>query len=331
MDSKILIIPKLISGGIITNYNCTSRCRHCLYRCSPAWPRDYIDCETTRKNLEMIRAKGCSAIHIGGGEPLLNPESVAMVLDVAAAVGIYVEYVETNSSWFRDLENACMILEELRRHGLTSVLVSISPFHNEYIPFYKVRGVLEACRLTGISVFPWISEFIDDIILFDESTHHALEEYERHFGDGYVAALPCRYWISPGGRALETFSGNIRGISIDRLSVDGSGGCSELAETSHFHMDLYGHYIPGLCSGLAIRRDDLAAPLDPESYPIISRLYARGIGEFLAYARERFEFHPSRSLYGSKCELCYEIRRFLVVNRGLTSHELQPVGHYVYG
>ena len=37
-----LNIRRLRSGGIITNYFCTSRCGHCLYNCSPQWEKEYI-------------------------------------------------------------------------------------------------------------------------------------------------------------------------------------------------------------------------------------------------------------------------------------------------
>jgi hypothetical protein len=74
----------------------------------------------------------------------------------------------------------------------------------------------------------------------------------------------------------------------------------------------------------------LGTPLNPEEYPIISRLFSGGIGEFVSYAAETYGFKASKPAYASKCELCYEVRRFLVVDQGLDSKELQPHGHYLY-
>jgi molybdenum cofactor biosynthesis enzyme MoaA len=113
MSPKALSISRLISGGLITNYFCSSTCRHCLYRCSPRWPKDFISVETTRANLKTVRSLGCSSVHIGGGEPLLRPEGVVAVLEVAGEVGVHVEYVETNSSWYQNHEAACAVLEKL--------------------------------------------------------------------------------------------------------------------------------------------------------------------------------------------------------------------------
>jgi hypothetical protein len=158
------------------------------------------------------------------------------------------------------------------------------------------------------------------------------------FGQDYWATLPQRYRISPGGRARETFDGFRPQKPLARLAAEGRRGCGELAEVGHFHLDLYGNYVPGLCAGLAIRRDDLGAPLNPEDYPLISRLFAGGIGDQRAYAAEMYGFPegglrsmPSKLAYGSKCEVCYEVRRFLVVDKGVDSRELAPRGHYLYG
>ncbi|MBT8370325.1 MAG: radical SAM protein, partial [Deltaproteobacteria bacterium] len=94
-------IQRLISGGLITNYFCTSSCKHCLYNCSPQWEKRYIDRQTAEKNLQTVRSLGCRSVHIGGGEPLLRPDSLGDVLETAAEQGVSVEYVETNSSWFK--------------------------------------------------------------------------------------------------------------------------------------------------------------------------------------------------------------------------------------
>jgi len=90
-------IKRLKSGGLITNYFCTSGCRHCLYNCSPYWEKSYVEPETVRKNLEAVRALGCRSVHIGGGEPLLKPDQLCCVLEIVNATGIRVDYVETNS------------------------------------------------------------------------------------------------------------------------------------------------------------------------------------------------------------------------------------------
>ena len=83
---------------------------------------------------------GCHSVHIGGGDPLLRPDSLAEIIGVAENVGVSIEYVETNSSWFKEMEFAVDVLSRLRGKGLKTLLVSISPFHNEHIPFFRYKG-----------------------------------------------------------------------------------------------------------------------------------------------------------------------------------------------
>ncbi|MEN6475841.1 MAG: radical SAM protein, partial [Syntrophaceae bacterium] len=107
-----------------------------------------------------------------------------------------------------------------------------------------------------------------------------------------------------------------------------SGGpCAELAGASHFHIDLYGHYLPGLCSGLAIRHDHLGRELDPEVYPLIDVLYKKGIAGFLELARTVHGYVPD-GVFVNKCHLCLDIRRYLVMTVGLDSPELAPRSFY---
>ncbi|HOI95890.1 MAG TPA: radical SAM protein [Syntrophobacter fumaroxidans] len=322
-----LHITRLQSGGLITNYYCSSRCAHCLYACSPHWEKRYIDDETARMNLKKIVSLGCREIHVGGGEPLLDPRGLAAVLRTAAEEGVYVEYVETNSSWYRDHESAVEILTELKKNGLSTLLVSISPFHNEHIPFARVKGTIEACRSAGVSAFPWTADFYREIDALDDGIPHSIDEYARRFGADYLKMIPSRYWIHMGGRALKTFEDILGKREVGYLLSRNPRGCSELHDTSHFHLDLFGNYIPGLCSGLAIHRDDLGTELSPEDYPILTTLYASGIRGLLEIAEKRYGFSPGPG-YLSKCHLCLEIRRCLVTGKHIESRELQPEGFY---
>ena len=324
-------IKRLISGGLITNYFCTSRCRHCLYNAGPHWEKQYIDPQTAEANLRVVRSLGCSSIHIGGGEPLLRPAELAEVLDVAARVGVAIEYVETNSSWFTDRESAIQILTRLRHHGLRALLVSISPFHNEFIPFSKVKGVIEAARRAGIEIFPWLAEFIRDLSEFDPHLPHDPSVYQRRFGhDYFIKVLQC-YWVHLGGRALDTFRPFFETKSFKQLLNENPGSCrTELSETSHFHIDLFGNYIPGLCSGLAIFCNDLGKPLSPNQYPLLTTLFQSGIRGLAEMAQHEFGYSSHRDDYINKCDVCNEIRKFLVRDDLISSAELRPSEYYLY-
>jgi hypothetical protein len=266
---------------------------------------------------------------LGGGEPLLRPDRLGEILGVAGNVGVTIEYVETNSSWFKDLESAKSILFDLRKKGLRTLLISISPFHNEYIPFYMVKGVIEACEKTGINIFPWVNGFIQDLSKFNINKKHSLNVFEKKFGKDYLLQVLQRYWIHMGGRALNTFRPILDQLTAQQIINESSSGCArELSDTSHFHIDLFQNYIPGLCSGFSIATKDLGKPLQENQYPIITTLVRSGIKGFYELAQNEFDYSPARSGYVNKCDLCTEIRTFLVHNNFGGFDEFKPKEFY---
>jgi hypothetical protein len=291
--------------------------------------KQYIDPETARNNLAKILSMGCRSVHIGGGEPLLRPQKLKTVLEVANEIGVSIEYVETNSSWYKDKESAAEMLAQLRDKGLHTLLVSISPFHNEQIPFFKVKGVIEAAQLAGVGVFPWVSDFASDLSNFDPTKTHSLDEYQKVYGNNYLLEVLNRYWIHFGGRALDTFRPLLGKQTLRQILDENPGGCkAELSDTSHFHMDPFGNYIPGLCSGLAISSTDLGFRLSPDKYPILVTLYSKGIRGLVSMAAEKFDFSPQGNNYINRCDLCTEIRTHMVNSDYNESSELNPAGFY---
>jgi len=324
-----LNIGRLVSGGLITNYSCTSACRHCLYNCSPAREKDSITPAAAEESLRAVKSLGCTAVHIGGGEPLLRPEALGAVLDAARRAGVSVDYVETNAAWFTGAESARELLAPLREKGLRTLLVSISPFHNEHIPFSKTEGVMEAAAAAGVRIFPWVADFIADLRGLDTSRPHALSEFEERYGKDYLRGILRRYWIHLGGRALEAFRPVLRKKTLDHILRESAGNCArELAGTSHFHVDLFGNYIPGLCAGLAIAREDLGRPLPAEKYPLLTTLHAKGVRGLLDFAAREYGFKPRQPGYIHKCDLCTEVRFFLMKKGYDRSQELAPRGFY---
>ncbi|MEW6709784.1 MAG: radical SAM protein [Candidatus Riflebacteria bacterium] len=320
-------IKRLLSGGLITNYSCSSNCQHCLYACSPRRRPDYINEEDALKYLGLIRAMGCNTVHIGGGEPFLQPEKLLLVLKAANQAGVKIEYVETNSSWFRSDDDADRILQDLRQAGLRTLLVSISPFHAEFVPLAKVNGVMQACSRNGINVFPWVRDFYQDFTGFDQNETVDIAQLVEVFGQAYLNSIVQRYWIQPNGRAINFLKKVYQMKSSVDLASDRTG-CQELLQTSHFHLDLYGNYIPGLCAGLSIRYSDLGKTLNSSEYKLINILaesgpaglvdHATGLGYRMAHE------------YLNKCHLCQDIRRFLLREKGIDSQELQPREFYAF-
>ena len=322
-------IKHLVSGGVIANYNCASRCGHCLYNCGPHRSRDFLDAVVAEKIFRAILRQGCRSVHIGGGEPLLQPRKLGAVLEAARTAGMGIDYVETSSAWFADSEKALSSLQALKQAGLRTLLVSISPFHNAAIPYDRVMGVIEASRRCGIQVFPWVNAFVRDLSRMDTSRPHGMDEFEEAFGAGYLKRVPDRYWIHLGGRALQTFRAVYPQHPLEHILDNSPSDCSRaLGDTSHFHIDLYGNYIPGLCSGLAVAMEDLGGPLTDGDYPLLHCLVTEGIRGLYQLAVRDYGFVPHHSAYLNHCDVCNEIRGDLIRSHVGRFRELAPEGHY---
>jgi hypothetical protein len=319
-------IDNLLSGGIIVNYVCSSACRHCLYRSSPRRDKGYMSPDTLARCLRKVRELGCRSMHIGGGEPLLHPDRLVEVLKCAAREGIAIDYIETNCSWHKDDARTRQTLKMLIDHGADTLMVSVDPFHNEYIPFARVRAVIEAAQRVGMRLFAWKMEFAPDILQMDENKRHSLDEYGRRFGQEYIADLPGRYGLTMNGRAIDTFAPMYASKPADEILARCRRPCQEMWQTSHFHIDLYGNYVFTSCVGMAVSCEDLGEDLDPSKYPHLQMLSDGGVHRLYEYAKEHFAFTP-RNAYVNKCDLCQHLRKHLV-SCGVNSADLQPAEFY---
>ncbi len=327
-DLFVLKIDYLVSGGIIVNYKCSSKCKHCVYASSPSWPNDYMTSSTADNIFSIIKKLGCDSVHIGGGEPLLKPERIFPVLKSAKANNIYIDYIETNASWHKDELSTKAVLKQLMGYGVNTLLISIDPYHNEFIPFYKVKGLMDACAKVGMGVFPWLMDFWSDLDTFDDRKPHSLEEYRKHFGDEYLLSLPQRYGLNLRGRALKTYKPMMVKEPFERI-VENSTPCRLLSGVHHFHIDLYGNFIPQMCAGLSINLDELSKGAKSDKYPIFKSLQSEGIKGLAAFAIDEYDYKP-KQYYAGKCDLCYDIRSYLVLIKELELQDLQPKGHYLY-
>ena len=319
---------RLVSGGIITNYDCSSQCRHCVYASSPHWPKDYMTAGMADEIFRALKVSGCHAVHIGGGEPLLRPQHLFPILKAAEEHGIQIDYIETNASWYKNAERTGALLRELRQHHVHTLLISIDPFHNEFIPFYKVKALIETCKQHDMSVFPWRMEFWGDLEAMGDAKTHRLEEYDRFFGYDYQLQLLKRYHLNLRGRALQTYKGYLKTFPVREILSDTSP-CNKLSGVHHFHIDLYGNFVPESCAGLAVHYKDLTQGITPEKYPVFHALYTAGIKGLYDFASHRYGFEPKDN-YTGKCELCYDIRRYMAMDIKLNLADVQPLGHYKY-
>jgi hypothetical protein len=323
-------IPPLVSGGIMLTYRCTNRCRHCLYRCSPEQPDEWMAPETAAAVFDALAGEPrLLGVHLAGGEATLRMELLEKVIRTAVERKVRIDYLETNASWCSDPAATRSAMERLRDAGLPGLLVSVSLFHNEFIPFRNVRTcVREAGSVFGPErVFVYLPRIYSLLERLPGDGRRDLEQVCREIGwSTNDRRIVESYGVIPGGRACSGLRDCYRAVSEDRFRGDACH--TELTGTTHFHIDLHGNLFTGLCAGLAAATvDDLHPEIEPRSHPVFHRLCMEGPYGLMLWAEEHEGYERRAGGYVSKCDLCLDVRTRL--HETGVYPELRPDGFYI--
>jgi len=203
-------------------------------------------------------------------------------------------------------------------------------------PFLNIKGLIgliKAIRGSGISLeyietnAAWITgdeRYLPLLGRLDPGKTYDGQALKEVFGYDVQWQCAQEYGMRFGGRALNL----LRKYGERKPITPPSKPCSELQNTGHFHVDYLGRYIPPGCTGMGILLEDLGNELDPASYPVLSRLYKQGLGGLLEHAQELgYVLNPGG--YVSKCELCFDIRKYLVSADRRGHPDLTPERFYM--
>ena len=303
-------IQRLHHGGIMANYQCNAACRHCLYACSPDRNSDYISKEAAVDICDLLVKGGCRSIHIGGGEPFLDFDGLITLLETARNAGIRVEYIETNGFWAVNEQRAKSYLQALARAGTDTLCISLDPFHAEYVPFVLPLRLAEICNNNRFGYFLWQERFLQSMARVEPTKAHNRTALEEQISPSYIIDVARRYGVNMGGRAINIEKEYVKPIALQNLL--NSGSCRNLLSTDHFHVDLYGKFIPPGCTGIAIPLDEAVEGIPYGKYPAFEALLSGGAAGLLEFAKEK-GFRPEDE-YTSSCALCFYIRRWLSKN-----------------
>jgi len=261
------------------NYRCTAACKHCLYACDPHWEDEYMTEDTMREVCETLKKAGCRSVHIGGGEPFINFGGLCKLVKMCRKHGIHVDYVETNAYWADEEERTVRYLNELRRAGVDALCISHDAYHAEFVPPELPKGLAQTCRRVGYGYFLWETQL--DRLRFN-------------------------------GRAVLLEADHVQKKPLADIQREAlrRGACKHLTSTNHFHVDLYGRYIPPGCTGIVLPLEKIISSNSNGIYPAFDALYNGGLSALLALARER-GFEPDPAGYPSVCACCFHTRKWL--------------------
>ena len=303
-----MIALPLKHAGIMPNYECTAACRHCLYACSPSFSGGYMAEDVMDSTFKHLQTGGCRSVHIGGGEPFIDFEGLLTLISKANKYRIAVDYIETNASWAADEATIVAHISQLEELGVDTFCISLDPFHAEYVPYGNPLRLAEVCKKQGFGYFLWQERFLGMLKNVNPNTHHTREALENAIGKDYIFDTAKSYGIGYGGRAIA-----IEQEYMDKKPVEtllNTKACRGLASTGHFHVDMYGRFIPPGCTGLVLPLAEVVQGIPQGKYPVYEALFTGGVGALYALATAH-GFTPEAGGYTSSCALCFFMRQFL--------------------
>ena len=295
-----------------------------MYACSPRWKADWI----TKQDLETVLSQLAGRIqpspwgertislnyglHFTGGEPFMNFELLLQAVEMAVGLGIPSTFVETNCSWCGSDEAARERLGRLKGAGLRGILISVNPFYAEYVPFERT----ERCIRISQEVFG------RNVVVYQMAYYHRFRQLgikDRIPLEDYVALtkgerLADQVELFLMGRAARQLRGFYPAHPARRFF--GEPCQPPFLRNWHNHFDNYGNFMPGYCGGISLGRwKDLDAlerdGIDLDAHPILGFLIAEDVEGLLHFA-EDLGYRESGEGYVSKCDLCLDLRRYLV-------------------
>jgi hypothetical protein len=268
-----------------------------------------------------LRASGTDGVHIGGGEPFLDMESLFTTIEALARAGVAVDYIETNAFWCADDARTRDILRKIRALGARCVMASVDPYHIEYVPLERPLRLIDALGALGMDSFIWQERFLNRLLKLDPDRTHGPDELAALLGGDYKIATAREYGLGINGRALRFAEKLYPKRPADALLT--AAPC-DLLSINHCHVDLYENAIPAGCPGISIGLDDfLCARVPEDTYPVAGRILRGGIKSLYEYARAH-GFVPDA--YPTKCALCVAMRAYL--RQRVPSADLAPGSFY---
>lgn len=310
--------PKLAPweyAGLLLTYWCNARCAFCYVYSGPelgGWMRKDDAVAIWRALDRLAAGRGARMrIHLAGGEPFGDWPRLLSIVRTARDAGLTpLEKIETNAYWATSDGVTRARLEQLDALGMEMLIVSADVYHQQFVPFERVRRCVETARdVLGrgrVRVRWW--DFFNDPI-----------DTAKLDRDGKL----CIY-----GEALEHHPERITGRAADQLAslrplmsaehFRGQNCIDAVLHGRHVHIDRYGNIFPGVCNGIIIG-NALQQPADEawerlaqnwRDHPVVSAVVAGGSYELMQRARKH-GYRELASGYADKCHLCHHVRRFL--------------------
>ncbi len=317
-------------AGLMVTYWCNASCASCYLACSPLRRGPDMSVEGALSLWEGLIAAsphGCRT-HLSGGEAFGDWPRLIEICRRAKAAGLGpLEKVETNAFWACDAEIVRDRVRQLDAAGMGKLCISADPYHQQFVPIERCRiaaataeEVLGPARVQ-VRWRDWLDDGFDTADLSPPDRDEVFASYASGGRDRLA------------GRAAETLAPH---LSCKSWREYADTNCREaVLRSRHVHVDPSGLVMPGTCAALLLGRACAGSDVpglwvrlsdDWASRPVVGTL-ARGgpsalVGEAIAAG-----FVPREGGYAGKCQLCWDVRRWLV-GRQMHADELGPAWMY---
>lgn len=333
-------------AGLLLTYACPARCAICYVHAGPeqgGWMPVETAVSLWRSLDALATAHGRTMrVHLAGGEPFSNWPRLVEIIRAAREAGLTpLEKVETNAFWATEDERVRSRLATLHELGMQKLVVSSDVFHQQFVPFERVRRCVEIGRE----------------VLGRERVRVRWWDFYADPTD--TAALPAEertaVFLDALARHPERLTGRAAATLAPRLPCGPAGAYAhencerEVLHSRHVHIDPDGNIFPGTCAGIILGRAT-EAPADGSDrcpsgcnrsnvagvwhtlaatwrqHPVVAPLATGGPGELLRRVVP-LGYRERPDGYAGKCHLCADIRRWLV-ERGFWREWVGPPACY---
>jgi MoaA/NifB/PqqE/SkfB family radical SAM enzyme len=137
--------------GLILTEQCNISCRHCWFGSGPGKKNRMAPGEAMGYILQIREIPSVDWVSFSGGEPFLFPDLLQKLIAFASGLGLYTECV-TNCFWAETADGALKVLVRFKQAGLTVINISTDDFHQQHLPFDRVRNAYNAAKDIGVKI-----------------------------------------------------------------------------------------------------------------------------------------------------------------------------------
>lgn len=225
-SQEIKEIRFLKNIGLLMTYQCQVQCPHCIIQAGPHRTEEMSleDAYYWIKQIAAYRHGFIKVLSLTGGEPFFNIQRLKLMSEFAKEQGLYVSAV-TNGYWASTVKKAIRILDSLP--SLMMLQISTDKYHQQSIPFERVRNAMLACDACDLpytisicteneedpdyqKTLREVSEFVDPQVIFTAITFKAGRALQMDTAQNYkTSSTPPISSCGAGGAPIVFPNGQI--------------------------------------------------------------------------------------------------------------------------